>query len=187
MELKKLSINIAMATGLMIASLGLAQNADAQQSRKERACAIWLCLPVGFSASGCGGARKEFLRRIRKGKSPLPSFSSCSVGSKSAGSYQTGYESHEACPTGFETVDRCDYSRDDFGFFGSNCRPWGRYGGEFRGGVDRRLCVDRSQCSWDTDGGYRCYTIEAPRKKEPYWIEYSFDGQPTKRYYFDMK
>ncbi|ARR10586.1 MULTISPECIES: conjugal transfer protein [Vibrio harveyi group] len=39
-------------------------------------CAIWLCLPVGF-IGGCGDAKKAFLKRIKKFKPPLPSFSKC--------------------------------------------------------------------------------------------------------------
>ena len=41
-------------------------------------CAIWLCLPTAFP-SGCSGAKKAFINRIKKKKSPLPSFSSCAV------------------------------------------------------------------------------------------------------------
>ncbi|MGR2997572.1 conjugal transfer protein TraL [Vibrio vulnificus] len=44
----------------------------------EADCSIWLCLPVGFP-SGCESAKKAFKKRIRKGKSPLPSLSSCIV------------------------------------------------------------------------------------------------------------
>ena len=44
----------------------------------EAACAIWLCLPTGFG-QGCGAAKSEFKKRIKKRKSPLPSFSSCEV------------------------------------------------------------------------------------------------------------
>lgn len=39
-------------------------------------CAIWLCLPTGFP-SGCGDAKSAFLKRIKKFKPPLPSFTSC--------------------------------------------------------------------------------------------------------------
>ncbi|EHR5466012.1 conjugal transfer protein TraL [Vibrio parahaemolyticus] len=39
-------------------------------------CAIWLCLPTGFP-SGCSGAKKAFVKRIKKFKPPLPSFTSC--------------------------------------------------------------------------------------------------------------
>ncbi|WP_045395016.1 hypothetical protein [Vibrio rotiferianus] len=42
----------------------------------DNECAIWLCLPSGFP-SGCGDARRAFKKRIKKFKSPLPSFSSC--------------------------------------------------------------------------------------------------------------
>ena len=42
-------------------------------------CQIWLCLPAGFP-SGCESARKAYRKRLRKGKAPLPTFSSCAVG-----------------------------------------------------------------------------------------------------------
>lgn len=45
----------------------------------EAECAIWLCLPTGFP-SGCGDAKSAFLKRIKKRKSPLPSFASCVLG-----------------------------------------------------------------------------------------------------------
>lgn len=41
-------------------------------------CSIWLCLPTGFP-SGCGEAKSAFIKRIKKHKSPLPSFSSCAI------------------------------------------------------------------------------------------------------------
>lgn len=39
-------------------------------------CAIWLCLPTGFP-SGCSKAKRAFVKRIKKFKPPLPSFTSC--------------------------------------------------------------------------------------------------------------
>lgn len=42
-------------------------------------CAIWLCLPVGFSYPECGKARRAMLKRMYKFKSLIPSFSSCEV------------------------------------------------------------------------------------------------------------
>lgn len=41
-------------------------------------CAIWICAPGGFP-SGCGDAHDAMVDRVKDGKSPLPSFSSCSV------------------------------------------------------------------------------------------------------------
>ncbi|MCW6016240.1 conjugal transfer protein TraL [Serratia marcescens] len=52
-------------------------------------CAIWLCLPGGFP-DGCGGAHSAMLKRLKKGKSPLPSFSSCAVDSGSSGDASMG-------------------------------------------------------------------------------------------------
>jgi hypothetical protein len=47
----------------------------------ESECAIWLCLPSGFS-TGCSSAKSAFKKRIKKGKSPLPSLGACLVGNK---------------------------------------------------------------------------------------------------------
>ena len=49
-------------------------------------CKIWLCLPAGFP-SGCGDAHSAMIKRIKKRKSPLPSFGSCAVNSRSNMSY----------------------------------------------------------------------------------------------------
>lgn len=53
-------------------------------------CAIWLCMPAGFPGSECSAPHKAMLKRVKKGKSPLPSFSSCAVNSSSSGSASTG-------------------------------------------------------------------------------------------------
>jgi len=200
----KHSIYAAVTAGLMITGSSYSQNANAA-SRHENACAIWICLPVGFGVSGCGGARKEFLRRIRKGKSPLVSLSSCSGGNNNA-TYSTGFESHESCPTGYTQRDYCNDGEGSYN--GSSCRTWGRYGGEFRGGSDYRTCTDYSRCSYlgggedrfrnnnisfrdgderFRDGDENCPTVSAPTKDEPYWIEYSIDGGEPQRYYFNMQ
>jgi len=70
----------------------------------EAACAIWLCLPGGFS-TGCAPAYSEFKQRIKKGKSPLPNLSSCTTGpdgKSSNGSYQMGVEYFLSCRQGFK-------------------------------------------------------------------------------------
>ena len=43
----------------------------------DNGCAIWLCLPAGFPGDQCRAPHNEMLRRIKNGKFPLPSFSSC--------------------------------------------------------------------------------------------------------------
>ena len=40
-------------------------------------CSIYLCLPMGFVPSGCGGAFKSFKHRIEHFQSPMPSWGSC--------------------------------------------------------------------------------------------------------------
>ena len=58
------------------------------RAASEDECAIWLCLPGGFP-SGCGGAKSAMLKRVKKGKSPLPDFVSCAVKGDSGGSSMT--------------------------------------------------------------------------------------------------
>ena len=70
------------------------------KAASQEACAIWLCLPGGFP-SGCSGAHTEFKRRIKKGKSPLPDLSSCTVESKTHGRYELGYELYMPCDEGY--------------------------------------------------------------------------------------
>ncbi|MGL6316667.1 hypothetical protein [Vibrio sp. WXL103] len=48
------------------------------QAASDDECGIWMCLPTGF-IGGCSGPKKAFKKRVRRGKSPLPSFSSCLV------------------------------------------------------------------------------------------------------------
>lgn len=45
-------------------------------STHEAKCAIWLCLPAGFG-QGCGQPYREFKKALKKGRNPLPSWSSC--------------------------------------------------------------------------------------------------------------
>lgn len=75
-------------------------------------CAIWLCLPAGFSVSECGAAHSAFLHRLRKGKPPLPPLSSCTVGESGAtdgnSRYEMGYEVWEPCKSGYRPLDYID-------------------------------------------------------------------------------
>ena len=51
--------------------------AKAQAASKDE-CAILLCLPQGFP-NGCSAAKKAWQKRLRKGKSPAPDISSCTI------------------------------------------------------------------------------------------------------------
>ena len=64
-------------SALFIFPLLIPQSANAASGDE---CAIWMCLPTGFM-TGCSGARKAFLKRIKRFKPPLPSFTSCLVSS----------------------------------------------------------------------------------------------------------
>lgn len=74
MKPKKLAASAAIITAAFAALVAPSSSFAASQDE----CAIWLCLPGGFP-SGCGAAHSAMVSRIKDGKSPLPSFSSCSV------------------------------------------------------------------------------------------------------------
>lgn len=94
--MRKTVVSAAMAVAVMAASPA--------QAASEAACSIWLCLPAGFP-DGCGAAHSEFRHRIKKGKGPLPAFSSCAVGG-ATGRYQMGYQQFHSCKEGYtETTD----------------------------------------------------------------------------------
>lgn len=65
-----------MSTGNLSASDNQLLTKEANGSSDDDDCAIWICLPNKFP-EGCAKAHKRFLKRIRRHKSPLPSFSSC--------------------------------------------------------------------------------------------------------------
>lgn len=65
-----LSLSIFLC-GIFVAPVSVAQTSSDDE------CAIWLCLPSGFG-EGCGGAHSAFKKRLKKGKSPLPDWNSCS-------------------------------------------------------------------------------------------------------------
>ena len=46
-------------------------------SNTSDSCGIWMCLPMGFPGAECQAPHREFHRRVAKGRSPLPSLSSC--------------------------------------------------------------------------------------------------------------
>jgi hypothetical protein len=78
----------------------------------EDDCAIWLCLPGGFP-SGCAGAKSAWQKRLRQGKSPLPSFSSCSNDRATEGHYRLGIERFMSCPAGHVGIDQYSYRHND--------------------------------------------------------------------------
>lgn len=75
MKMKKL---LAVSLMGLVGYFGVLPENEAQAASQDE-CAIWLCLPAGFG-EGCSGAHNAFKKRLRKGKSPLPSWNSCVEG-----------------------------------------------------------------------------------------------------------
>ena len=69
-NIKQLTLSVlALTAALCAPELSCAASDDE--------CAIWLCAPSSFPSPYCNGAYSAFKKRIKKGKSPFPSLSSC--------------------------------------------------------------------------------------------------------------
>lgn len=97
-------INLFTASVSAFAVIALSAQQPATAGSRENACAIWLCLPAGFSLPGCGKAKTAWLDRLADFKPPLPSWSSCSANPNSTGSFTTGREPYQACNAGYTQV-----------------------------------------------------------------------------------
>lgn len=71
--------SMMLVAGSILISTATMPTAEAMTAHEEE-CSIWLCLPVGFAAQGCSPAKSRAMKKIRKGKNPLPSWGSCSTG-----------------------------------------------------------------------------------------------------------
>ncbi|WP_394213485.1 conjugal transfer protein TraL [Enterovibrio calviensis] len=102
--LKRITIVFTLAIAIMISPFPVIKPAQAES---DAACAIWLCLPTGFP-SGCGDAKSEFKKRLKKFKPPLPLLTSCIVKSDvGGGSNMNSNEGYAArYPASTECVKR---------------------------------------------------------------------------------
>ena len=172
-------LNLSTAIIASVTMVAASTTTPAQAGTKEDACAIWLCLPVGFALEGCGGAKTAWAKRLAQFKSPLPSWSSCSVKKGSTGSYTTGTEPYQACRSGYvstrnwreDEVQRVDEIAD-------RIDPGGRVGGT-------PACVRMASCANPTDAG-SCRDAYTPlANPTPHWIEMVIDGQEVGRFYYN--
>lgn len=88
---------------IVILALQILFSAANAKASTEADCAIWLCLPAGFT-TGCSAAYGAFMERIKRGRAPLPELSSCTTGPRReqvTGNYQLGHEIFEVCNEGY--------------------------------------------------------------------------------------
>lgn len=94
--------------------------AKSQAASKDE-CAILLCMPQGFP-SGCSAAKKAMQKRLRKGKSPAPALSSCTIESNdqktssnnsfpNVGRYVASLTGNQQCLTGANGVSSIGCSK----------------------------------------------------------------------------
>ena len=113
-NIKQLTLSVlALTTALCAPELSCAASDDE--------CAIWLCAPSSFPSPYCNGAYSAFKKRIKKGKSPFPSFSSCTVSADGSStdefSVVTGYAAvipehqEKRCIREEERQERTGYGR----------------------------------------------------------------------------
>ncbi|MCX4117209.1 conjugal transfer protein TraL [Aeromonas hydrophila] len=91
-------------------------------------CSIWLCLPSGFSASECGGAKSAMKKRVKKGKSPMPDFGECAVTSPGDDSSQPPMRSSHGVAAYIPAH--------------TTCMKWSVSGGGGRNGSEKRTCIE---------------------------------------------
>ena len=172
----KLSAPTVLFASLALCAASVAT--PAQAGTKEDACSIWLCLPTGFALDGCGKAKTAWIKRLARGKSPLPSWGSCSVGS-STGSYTMGREPYAQCSAGYvrswrredEDLARIDASIDRI---------------EEDSGIGVPVCVRASSCL-DAGNAGSCTDAYTPAPNPtPEWVEMVIDGKSVGRFYYAM-
>lgn len=108
------------ATALITASFGGYMAPPPVSAASQDECAIWICLPGGFP-SGCGSAKSAMKDRLKDGKSPLPSFSSCAVSAGDDGSSPASQMS-----SNYVVAAKM---RDGSLVRGTTCRIWYNYNG----------------------------------------------------------
>lgn len=69
-NIKQLTLSVLALTAALCAS-------ELSCAASDDECAIWLCAPSSFPSPYCNGAYSAFKKRIKKGKNPFPSLSSC--------------------------------------------------------------------------------------------------------------
>ena len=103
-------------------------------SKHENECAIWLCLPAGFAHPQCDEPRKEFIRRIKNFKSPLPNIGGClESGDGSNMAYDYNYAAY--VPAG----QRCaEWSYDGSDYSPGGCARYETWDGHYIKGTKCR-------------------------------------------------
>lgn len=103
MKIRHLALSAITFFGVTAA---LSKPAYAGPSKDE--CAIWICLPSGFTI-GCDVAFNAMLDRIAHFKPPLPLLTSCLSGpsgaQQSTGNFTHTRSRYEACPNGYFEFD----------------------------------------------------------------------------------
>ena len=76
-------------------------------SNTSDSCGIWMCLPMGFPGAECQAPHREFHRRVAKGRSPLPSLSSCMDNQTASNSTLSSKEGIAAFIPKHKVRDKC--------------------------------------------------------------------------------
>lgn len=90
---------------VLLAAMAALSCGNQVSASSEDECAIWLCAPAGFPSPECNAAHSIFNKKIKKGKNPFPSLSSCTEDGQNPDGIvgKTGYAAY--IPTHAET--RC--------------------------------------------------------------------------------
>lgn len=90
---------------VLLAAMAALSCSNQVSASSQDECAIWLCAPAGFPSPECNAAHSIFNKKMKKGKNPFPSLSSCTEDGQNPDGIvgKTGYAAY--VPTHTET--RC--------------------------------------------------------------------------------
>ena len=133
------------------------------QSDKDLDCGIWICLPGGFPG-GCEPYHDRLKERLKEGKGPLISLSSCGGGSSKGTKY--GREYYHACRSGFKLVttpdDRTGEPTD------GRC-------------INQRKCVTREGRD---ETRRNCGDYKARKRSKQRFVDMVIDGERLGKFYY---
>ena len=96
-------------------------------SNTSDSCGIWMCLPMGFPGAECQAPHREFHRRVAKGRSPLPSLSSCMDNQTASNSTLSSKDGVAAFIPKHKVKDKCIKYNMTSSFYGGPIKVCEKY------------------------------------------------------------
>ena len=145
---------------LLIVSSALLLCSSVTYAASQDECSIWLCAPAGFPGSECSAAHSAFIHRIKHGKSPFPSFSSCSESMSGNADdpldVKTGYAAFIPAHKERQCIEWSEYRSAGYTGYSQQCLKYQEYTVPDKY-VDGRPCLHGNQGGTDPKGCTQTY------------------------------